>query len=191
MLTAAGLALLFPVMQYALDLPALRHMTQTAFGTLMALEPAVGVLLGLLLLSQQLAGPGPRGLPVRVTEVPLTGLPELGDAPAAHLLGAYTSWLAGRGSGLVQIHDPRSFQGAGWWLAVIDGSDSPRADGPQRQVALLPFATPPGVVLSPRTPPCSDEPPPTSASAAPTSSPLSTLPCHSPRRSPDCAAPSS
>lgn len=52
-LTAAGLALLFPVLQYALDLLALRHMTQTAFGTLMALEPAVGVLLGLLLLSQE------------------------------------------------------------------------------------------------------------------------------------------
>lgn len=51
--TAAGLALLFPVLQYALDLLALRHMTQTAFGTLMALEPAVGVLLGLLLLSQE------------------------------------------------------------------------------------------------------------------------------------------
>lgn len=53
--TAAGLALLFPVLQYALDLLALRHMTQTAFGTLMALEPAVGVLLGLLLLSQELS----------------------------------------------------------------------------------------------------------------------------------------
>lgn len=50
---AAGLALLFPVLQYALDLLALRHMTQSAFGTLMALEPAVGVLLGLLLLSQE------------------------------------------------------------------------------------------------------------------------------------------
>jgi inner membrane transporter RhtA len=52
-LTAAGLALLFPVLQYALDLLALRHMTQTAFGTLMALEPAVGLLLGLILLSQE------------------------------------------------------------------------------------------------------------------------------------------
>jgi len=52
-LTAAGLALLFPVLQYALDLLALRHMTQTAFGTLMALEPAVGVLLGLVVLSQE------------------------------------------------------------------------------------------------------------------------------------------
>ena len=50
---AAGLALLYPVLQYALDLLALRRMTQSAFGVLMALEPAVGVLLGLLVLSQQ------------------------------------------------------------------------------------------------------------------------------------------
>ena len=49
---AAGLALLFPVLQYALDLLALRRMTPTAFGTLMALEPAIGLMLGLLVLSQ-------------------------------------------------------------------------------------------------------------------------------------------
>lgn len=50
--TAAGLALLFPVLQYALDLLALRRMTPSAFGTLMALEPAIGLVLGLLVLSQ-------------------------------------------------------------------------------------------------------------------------------------------
>lgn len=50
---AAGLALLFPVLQHALDMAALRRMTSTAFGTLMALEPAMGVLLGLVVLSQQ------------------------------------------------------------------------------------------------------------------------------------------
>ena len=49
---AAGLALLLPVLQYALDLLALRRMTPTAFGTLMALEPAIGLVLGLLVLSQ-------------------------------------------------------------------------------------------------------------------------------------------
>jgi len=32
---------------------ALRRMTPTAFGTLMALEPAMGLVLGLLVLSQQ------------------------------------------------------------------------------------------------------------------------------------------
>lgn len=48
----AGLALLLPVLPYALELLALRHMTHHAFGTLMAVEPALGVLLGLLVLSQ-------------------------------------------------------------------------------------------------------------------------------------------
>ena len=49
---AVGLALLFPVLQYALDMLALRRMTTAAFGTLMALEPAMGLLLGLIVLSQ-------------------------------------------------------------------------------------------------------------------------------------------
>ncbi|GAA2735185.1 EamA family transporter [Pedococcus aerophilus] len=48
----AGLALLLPVLPYALELLALRRMTHLAFGTLMALEPAIGVLLGLLVLHQ-------------------------------------------------------------------------------------------------------------------------------------------
>jgi inner membrane transporter RhtA len=49
---AVGLALLFPVVTFALEMAALRRMTHTAFGTLMALEPAVGVLLGLVVLHQ-------------------------------------------------------------------------------------------------------------------------------------------
>jgi inner membrane transporter RhtA len=49
---ATGLAVLLPVLPFALELLALRHMTHTAFGTLMALEPAIGVLLGLLVLHQ-------------------------------------------------------------------------------------------------------------------------------------------
>lgn len=50
---AAGLAILLPVLPFALELLALRHMTTAAFGTLMALEPAIGVLLGLLVLHQR------------------------------------------------------------------------------------------------------------------------------------------
>lgn len=50
---ALGLAVLMPVLPMALEMLALRRMTPTAFGTLMALEPAVGVLLGLLVLHQQ------------------------------------------------------------------------------------------------------------------------------------------
>jgi inner membrane transporter RhtA len=58
---AAGLALLLPVLPYAFEMLALRQMKATAFGTLMALEPAIGVLIGLLVLHQkpaaiQLAG---------------------------------------------------------------------------------------------------------------------------------------
>lgn len=50
--TAAGLALLLPVLPFALEMLALRRMTHTAFGTLMSLEPAIGVTLGLIVLDQ-------------------------------------------------------------------------------------------------------------------------------------------
>jgi inner membrane transporter RhtA len=61
LIAAAGLALLLPVLPFALEMLALRRMTHTAFGTLMALEPAIGLVLGLLVLQQspsltQLAG---------------------------------------------------------------------------------------------------------------------------------------
>lgn len=102
------------------------------------------------------ASPLVRGLAAclsSVTEVPLIELPTLDDVPVAHALGAWKSWLAGRGSGLVPIADARSFEWAGWWIGVVDGSDSPHADGPQRQVAVLAFGSPPGVALSPQDPP--------------------------------------
>lgn len=56
LLVAAGLAVLLPVLPFALELLALRHMNPTAFGTLMALEPAIGVVLGLVVLSQVPSG---------------------------------------------------------------------------------------------------------------------------------------
>lgn len=49
---ALGLAVLMPVLPFVLELLALRRMTSTAFGTLMALEPAIGVLLGMVVLHQ-------------------------------------------------------------------------------------------------------------------------------------------
>jgi len=49
----AGLAVLLPVLPYALELLALRRLTATAFGTLMALEPAIGLVLGLVVLHQR------------------------------------------------------------------------------------------------------------------------------------------
>lgn len=50
---AAGLALLTPVIAFGLEMLALRRMTHTAFGTLLSLEPAFGVLIGVLVLAQQ------------------------------------------------------------------------------------------------------------------------------------------
>ncbi|MDN5766483.1 MAG: EamA family transporter [Humibacillus sp.] len=43
------------MLPYAFELVALRHLSHTAFGTLMALEPAIGVVLGLLVLHQTLS----------------------------------------------------------------------------------------------------------------------------------------
>ena len=51
-LAGLGLALLLPVVPFALELVALRRMTTSAFGTLMALEPAVGWGVGAVILAQ-------------------------------------------------------------------------------------------------------------------------------------------
>ena len=88
-----------------------------------------------------------------VTEVPVTDLP-LPDEDLAHALGAWRSWLAEHGSGLVPIADPVRFQWAGWWIAVVEDAPGP-AGGPTAdgaEVAVLAFGTPPGVVLSPQAP---------------------------------------
>jgi inner membrane transporter RhtA len=52
LLAAAGLALLQPIAVFGLEMLALRRITTSAFGTLMALEPGVALLVGALLLSQ-------------------------------------------------------------------------------------------------------------------------------------------
>ena len=52
LLMAAGIALLTPVIAFGLEMLALRRMTHAAFGTLLAIEPAFGVVIGLLVLSQ-------------------------------------------------------------------------------------------------------------------------------------------
>jgi len=49
---AFGLALLLPVIPFSLELLALRRLTTAAFGTLMALEPAIGVVAGVVILGQ-------------------------------------------------------------------------------------------------------------------------------------------
>ena len=51
-LVGFGLAVLLPVVPFSLELLALRRLTASAFGTLMALEPAVALIIGLLVLGQ-------------------------------------------------------------------------------------------------------------------------------------------
>ena len=52
LLAGLGLALLLPVVPFALELSALRRLTAAAFGTLMCLEPAIALVVGLVLLGQ-------------------------------------------------------------------------------------------------------------------------------------------
>jgi inner membrane transporter RhtA len=51
-LAGLGLAVLLPVLPFALELLALRRLTTAAFGTLMSLEPAIALVIGLLVLHQ-------------------------------------------------------------------------------------------------------------------------------------------
>ena len=51
-LIGLGLAVLLPVVPFTLELLALRRLTTAAFGTLMSLEPAFALVIGLVLLGQ-------------------------------------------------------------------------------------------------------------------------------------------
>src|SRR6188768_537907 len=51
-LIGIGLAVLLPVVPFSLELLALRRLTTSAFGTLMCLEPAFALIIGLVLLGQ-------------------------------------------------------------------------------------------------------------------------------------------
>src|ERR687889_725162 len=52
LLIGLGLAILLPVVPFSLEMMALRRLTTAAFGTLMALEPAIALLIGLVALRQ-------------------------------------------------------------------------------------------------------------------------------------------
>jgi inner membrane transporter RhtA len=52
LLFGLGLAILLPAVPFALELMALRRLTTAAFGTLMALEPAIALVIGFVALSQ-------------------------------------------------------------------------------------------------------------------------------------------
>ncbi|HEX3634893.1 MAG TPA: EamA family transporter [Paraburkholderia sp.] len=53
----AGLAVLVPLLPYALEMVALRHMPAASFGILMSLEPAIGALAGFVVLHQPMGVP--------------------------------------------------------------------------------------------------------------------------------------
>jgi inner membrane transporter RhtA len=52
LLIGIGLAILLPVVPFALEMMALRRLTTAAFGTLMALEPGFAMIVGLMILHQ-------------------------------------------------------------------------------------------------------------------------------------------
>jgi inner membrane transporter RhtA len=52
LLVGLGLAVLLPVIPFSLEMLALRRLTTAAFGTLMALEPAIALVIGLVVLEQ-------------------------------------------------------------------------------------------------------------------------------------------
>ncbi|EOD70372.1 amino acid efflux protein [Amycolatopsis vancoresmycina DSM 44592] len=52
LLTGLGLAVLLPVVPFALEMLALRRLTAPAFGTLMSLEPAIALTIGFVVLHQ-------------------------------------------------------------------------------------------------------------------------------------------
>jgi inner membrane transporter RhtA len=56
-LVGLGLALLLPIIPFSLELLSLRRLTTAAFGTLMSLEPAIALVIGLIALGQ-VPGPG-------------------------------------------------------------------------------------------------------------------------------------
>ncbi len=62
LLAGLGLAVLLPVVPFALELMALRRLTTAAFGTLMALEPAAALVIGLLVLGQVPTGVAVAGI---------------------------------------------------------------------------------------------------------------------------------
>jgi inner membrane transporter RhtA len=62
LLIGIGLAILLPVVPFALELLALRRLTTAAFGTLMSLEPALAMIVGLVVLHQIPGSSGVAGI---------------------------------------------------------------------------------------------------------------------------------
>ncbi|MEK8169953.1 EamA family transporter [Streptomyces sp. M19] len=76
-----GLAVLSPVVPFALEFLALRRLTTSAFGTLMSLEPAIALLVGLVVLGQRPGAAATLGLALVV--LASVGATRAGHAHAA------------------------------------------------------------------------------------------------------------
>lgn len=87
-LAGIGLAVLLPVIPFALELLALRRLTTAAFGTLMSLEPAFAMLMGLLILHQVPAALGVIGIVAVV--IAGIGAARSGDRHASHVAADLT-----------------------------------------------------------------------------------------------------
>lgn len=84
----AGLALLLPVLPYALEVLALRRLTASAFGTLMSIEPAAALIVGTVILAQV-----PR--PLQVVGVLMVTAAATGATKGPHRQAAHDAAPAG------------------------------------------------------------------------------------------------
>ena len=95
LLAGLGLALLLPVVPFAFEMLSLRRLTTAAFGTLMALEPAIALLVGLVVLGQLPRPLGVLGILLVVTAgigaARTGGRGPVGDAVAEPLAAARAS----------------------------------------------------------------------------------------------------
>jgi inner membrane transporter RhtA len=93
LLAGLGLGLLLPVVPFALEMLSLRRLTTAAFGTLMALEPAIALLVGVVVLGQLPRPLGVLGIVLVVTAgvgAARVGGREAADEPVAEPLVAVT-----------------------------------------------------------------------------------------------------
>ena len=94
LLAGLGLALLLPVVPFALEMLSLRRLTTAAFGTLMALEPAIALLVGAVVLGQLPRPLGVLGILAVVTAgvgaARAGGRASADDEPVAEPLAALT-----------------------------------------------------------------------------------------------------
>jgi inner membrane transporter RhtA len=86
-----GLAMVLPVTPFIFELLALRRLTTVAFGTLMSLEPAIALVIGLLAL-QQIPGPAPV-LGIGFVVLAGIGAERTGARPAVAADHPVTSWV--------------------------------------------------------------------------------------------------